>query len=284
MALNAAECLTQGKCIVMTKTVYSVFVGLGVLCGIFLLILFLVGFFTPALIFLKAKFKKGVLIYTVNRGQSGEFKVATIKHQGIADVQKVGPYIISENSHTIEKKSKTPFYFAFGEFATTLPLEYAMTVQNLREAGEKINSISDLARLIGLKFDTIGKVWKKKVYEEKPDSDITPEQRENREIGNAELKPFKTIKIHDLVHMFPFNITPALVESKTQHMIGLKMHMFNKMNMQYVIMFIMILMGTTLAAVIAFKFLQTGDTTGAIETTTIIERVISTSGIQNLTG
>ncbi|KKK87799.1 hypothetical protein LCGC14_2749620, partial [marine sediment metagenome] len=139
----------------------------------------------------------------------------------------VGPYIITENSHTIEKKSKTPFYFAFGEFAATLPLEYARIVQYLRDSGKRITNIEDLADLAGMKFDETNKVWEKI-----PENKLTEEQKKKIDEINIAITPYKTINISNLAYMFPFNITPALMESKTQHMIGLKMSMFNKMNMQ----------------------------------------------------
>jgi len=276
MALDAGACLASGECIVMTKTIYSVFVGFAIMAAILLLILLLVGFFTPALIFLKAKLKKASLIYEVNRGQSGRFIVATGKFQGIIDVKGVGPFIITENSHTIEKKSKIPFYFAFGEFAATLPLEYAQLVQNLKGKDYKITNIEDLAEYAGMEFDKVNKIWKKS-------ENLTEGRKELIKDLETKITPFKTIKIHDLAYMFPFNITPALIESKTQHMIGLKMSMFNKLNMQYVMMFIMILMGATLAAVIAFKFMKSGDASGVTETRTIIERIVMPAA-QNLTG
>ncbi len=271
---NIAACIEAGKCIVMTKGAYISFVSAFVLAGIFLVILFLVGAFTPSLVFLKAKFTKGSLIYSVNRGQVGKFLIASTKFQGIADVKNVGPFIITENSHTIESKSKTPFYFAFGEFASTLPLEYAVIVQQLREKEKKVTNISDLAGLAGLKFNEDKKVW---------ESDVKAVSPEKAEYLNQEITPYKTIQLHNLAYMFPFNITPALIESKTQHMIGLKQHLFNKMTPQYVMMFIMILMGGTLAAVIAWKFLKTGDVaTSTVETRTIIERVVMPIG--NMTG
>ncbi len=273
--MDASACLDAGKCLVITNNQYYIFIAIFIIAALLLVIILLTGFFTPALIFLKAKFSKGSLIYSVNRGQIGEFLIATSKFQGIADVKKVGPFIITENSHTIEKKSKTPFYFAFGEFASTLPLGFAALIQKLREKKQKITNIDDLAKLAGMEFDDNSKLW------ESDNKKVTPEQLETL---NEEIRPYQTIKLHDLAYMFPFNITPALIESKIQHMIGLKQQMFNKMTPQFVMMFIMILMGATLAAVIAFKFLKTGDTTGTTETRTIIERIVLTSGVQNLTG
>ncbi len=278
-AVDITACLAEGKCLVITNTQYYIFISIFVIAALLLVVILLVGFFTPSLIFLKAKFKKASLVYSVNRGQMGKFLIASNKFQGIADVKGVGPYIITENSQTFESKSKTPFYFAFGEFAATLPLEFARIVQYLRDTGKKITNIDDLAELAGMKFDD-----KRKVWEKIPQEKLTEEQKKKIEDINIAITPYKTIGVHELAYMFPFNITPALMESKTQHMIGLKMSMFNKMNMQYVLMFIMILMGVTLAAVIAFKFLKSGDTTGTVETRTIIERIVTTSGVQNLTG
>lgn len=279
MVLDATACLKAGNCLVITNNQYYVFISIFIIAALLLVILLLVGFFTPALIFLRAKLKKTSLIYSVNRGQMGKFMVASHKFQGIADVSGVGPYIITENSHTLETKSKIPFYFAFGEFASTLPLEFAMIVQHLRDQGKKVTNISDLAEMAGMMFDEKNKVWKSM-----PRDNMSEEQKKIVDEMKIAIEPYKTIRIHDLAYMFPFNITPALMESKTQHMIGLKMKMFNKLNMQYVLMFIMICMGVTLAAVIAFKFLKSGDTTGASETRTIIERVVQVSGVQNLTG
>ena len=274
---NVAACISSGECIVLTKGVLNILYGFSIFAGILLLVLMLVAFFTPAIIFLKAKFKKGSLIYSINRGQQGQFLIATHKHEGIADVKGVGPFIITENSHTIEKRSKTPFYFAFGEFSSTLPLEYASIVNYLRETDNKITNINDLADLIGMKFDEEEKKW----YKPAPDK-LSEKAKERIKKIDVMIKPYKTIKTHDLAYMFPFNITPALIESRTQHLIGLKQAMFNKMTPQLVMMFIMILMGSTLAAVIAFKFLKTGDVaTSTVETRTIIERIVQT---RNLTG
>ncbi len=275
MALDAAQCLDAGECLVITNTQYYVFIGVFVVMGIFLFMLFMVGFFTPAMIFLKAKLKKAVLIYSVNRGGVGQFLVGTGKFQGIADVAKIGPFIITENSHTLEKKSKTPMYFAFGEFAATLPLNFAQLVQRLRKRGYKITNISDLSQLAGMKFDNDKKTWTM-------DEDATDQQKQITKELEIDIRPYQTIKIHDLANMFPFNITPALIESKTQHMIGLKQFMFNKMTPQFVMMFLMIMIGTSLAAIILWKFMGPGATPQAIQGgTTIIERVVQ---VQNLTG
>ena len=188
-------------------------------------------------------------------------------------------FIKFHSSHTLESKSKTPFYFAFGEFAATLPLEFARIVQYLRDTGKKVTNIEDLASMAGMEFDKTQKKWGKI-----PEDKLTDEQKQKINDIDIAIAPYKTINLSNLAYMFPFNITPALMESKTQHMIGLKMQMFNKMNMQYVMMFIMILMGAALASIIIYKFMVGDAATSTTETRTIIERIVTTSGVQNLTG
>ena len=72
------------------------------------------------------------------------------------------------------------------------------------------------------------------------------------------IEPYETFKIHDLANMFPYNITPALIESKIQHAIALKQSMLNRLTPQFVIMFIMIIIAVTIAAVIIWKFMGQG--------------------------
>lgn len=280
MALDTVACLAAGKCAVLTKGVLNTLFAFSALAGILLTVLIMVGFMTPALVFLKAKFNKKSLIYMVNRGQQGHFVLANNKFQGIADVKGIGPLIITEGSHTIETRSKIPFYFCFGEFASTLPLTFAKVVNYLKTSGKKINNIDDLAQLVGMEFDDEKKGWKQIEIDAK---DIV--KKTALESEKALVNSYETIKLHDMAYMFPFNITPALMESRTQHLIGLKMKMFNTMTPQLVMMFIMIMMGATLSAVIAFKFLQSPDQAAVGATTTIIERVVQNAPlVGNLTG
>lgn len=264
--VDATTCLQAGECTVITN---ATLLGFKIIFGAFVvtLVLFLLMWlFTPAGTFLKAKLRKADLILDVNRAQGGRFLITKGKYQGVLDVPKVGAYMMSERSHIVEQKTKLRMFLSFGEFGSTLPLEYAYIVQKLRESGKKISNIEDLAGLIGLEYDEKTKSWLQK-------KDLSEEEIQKIVDLKVEIRPRETIKVHELAYMFPFNITPALIESKTQHMIGLKMGLFNKMNMQYVLMFIMILMGVTLAAVIAFKFINPG---AAGETVKVIEKVVET--------
>ena len=98
------------------------------------------------------------------------------------------------------------------------------------------------------------------------------------------IEPYETFKVHDLANMFPFNITPALIESKIQHAIAIKQSMLNKyMTPQFVLLFIMVLMGTVIAAVIAWKFLKQGQTEVIVKLGPGLQNVV-TATTSNLTG
>ena len=158
-------CLEAGKCLVMTVTTKYIIWGILGLMGWMSVILILIIFWTPALTFLKAKFQKNSVIYEINRAQGGRFLIGRHKSQGIADVKRVGPFIMSENSHTIEQKSRVSLFFAFGEFAATLPMRWVYVLNKLREkaiAEEKpIANVDDIAKKLGIQFDNETKVWRK---------------------------------------------------------------------------------------------------------------------------
>jgi len=157
-------CLEAGKCLVMTKTTKLYIYGILGFSGFLFVLFFLMIFWTPALIFLKAKIRKSSIIYLVNRAQGGRFLVGKHTSEGIIDVRNVGPFIMTENSHTIEQKSRVGLFFAFGEFAATLPLKWVYVLNKIRQKaidkGTPITNIDDLAGKVSLKFDEDKKVWK----------------------------------------------------------------------------------------------------------------------------
>lgn len=163
VAGNIISCLDAGACKVLSNTSYYVAIGTFIFCGILLVLIFLISFMTPGMVFLKAKITKNPVLYIVNRGQGGRFKVTKQKSEGVLDVAKVGPFIISENSHTREQKSGMPLFFAFGEFAGTLPLKWVYTVNKLKEQqsrkGEDIKNVEDLGKIFGKNYDNKEGTW-----------------------------------------------------------------------------------------------------------------------------
>lgn len=156
-------CLEAGKCLIMTKTTkYIIYAILG-FTGFVTLILFAIFFWTPALTFLKAKMSRSSVIYEINRAQGGRFLIGKHKSQGIAEVKDVGPFLLSENSHTIERKSRIALFFAFGEFAATLPVRWVYVLNKLREKaikeGTPLTDVEKFGKEIGLEFDKEKKIW-----------------------------------------------------------------------------------------------------------------------------
>src|SRR3990167_7296878 len=87
-------------------------------------------------------------------------------------------------------------------------------------------------------------------------------QREEQEEANFEreeiaIMPYETFKLHDLANMFPFNITPALIESKIQHELAAK-HRMQEMTKNFIIFALIIIFGGSIAAYIVWKFFGKG--------------------------
>lgn len=78
----------------------------------------------------------------------------------------------------------------------------------------------------------------------------TTEELTNNEII---VRPYETIRLHDLANMFPFNITPALIESKIQHALAAK-HKMQDMQRNFIIFVLILMFGGVIAAYVAYKF------------------------------
>jgi hypothetical protein len=271
MATDIATCLSTGKCVAISNTSYYISIGFFILAGLFLLILVFLKMWTPAFTFLKAKMKRSSIIYTVNRAQQGTFVLANDKQEGLLDTKK-GPYIMTEGSHTIDKGSKLPLFFAFGEFAATLDLNYPYIVQTLRSQGVKMDNWDDIDGLInGWREKLTDKRIKEVEKTDRQKALRMLDQREQLKKFSLRIRPFKTIPLHQLGHMFPYNVTPSKIEDKIVHAVALQRAKMSKfMNKESVIFFLMILIGGVIAAVIAYKFLGGG---GGGETVIIRESV-----------
>lgn len=244
---TASACLDAGKCVVTSTTQYYASIGVFVALGITLLLLLAFVMFTPAFTFLRAKIRHKALTLMVNRSQRGIFLPTDISSEGLGEIKKVGTLLITEKSHIMEQKSGIPLFVSFGEFASTLPLSYPYLIQKLRQMGFQITNVDDLKFLID--------GWKKE-----KDS-IPNEVQEVLKKLEVAIRPYETIKIHDLAYTFPFNVTPAMLESKLQHQLSLKLQLWNKiLNPQMIMMIIALMMGGTICAIIAYKFLTQGNT------------------------
>lgn len=146
---------------------------------------------TPAMTFISASIFKRNIMYLVGKDRSGEFKTFKRKFGG-AHIKKEGIYSLTENSHTLENKSKVPIYHAFRDMAATLDLQYPAIIQDIREKGIKITNIDDLTNLI---------------------ENIKKGVMSNIQIN---VKPLKTFPLHDLQNMFPYNLDPTFIDAQVQ--------------------------------------------------------------------
>lgn len=155
------------------------------------LMLLFVFWKTPAMPFIGAFLTGKSLVYSVGKDKVGYFK-AMKRQYGSGVVKKSGIYELTENSHTLEGKTKIPIYFAFEKFGATMKLEYPAIIQELRQQGYAISTIEDVQQLI---------------------QDIKLGKRDQVQIN---IKPYKTYNITDLENMFPLNLSPEFIDAQVQ--------------------------------------------------------------------
>jgi hypothetical protein len=173
------------------QEVYNLLYILFGVIGLQSIILILILWRTPSMIFLKAAMFKKPVMYIIGKDHIGYFKTFKPK-AGAANIKGVGLFNLTENSHTLEGGSKIPIYFAFRDLAATLLPDYPAIIQEIRENGFLVNNLEDVKMYI---------------------NSIKAGMTENFPI---KVKPYKTYKFHDLANMFPFNIDPTFIDSTVQ--------------------------------------------------------------------
>jgi len=220
---------------------------------------------TPAKAFLKAWFKKTPIAWVKDRTGRGEFMVTSETDPGSIDVKGLGFVHLVEGSMVREKNSKAPVFDVFAEFGTSIPREYAANVQELREAGFKINDFRDYKHLVDLasnKRYADEYVKSMKTEKKKQEAEELVQQIQNHQI---EVKPYKTYKVHELAFMFPFNISPVYVDAKVTNAVNrmLKKEKLKKEFMIYAAMAVLIIV---VAIVIFLKVIKTPEPQVIIKT------------------
>lgn len=146
----------------MSTNVWYITIGIYILFCMFFILVIVFAIFTPAMTFLRAKFSKKPLLAITNRSQALKFNVAKIDNEGMLECNKQ-PYMVTENSHVREHKSGLPIFFAYGEFAATMPLKYAYAVDKIKRIksmqGDPMTNIEDLGIEVGKKFDKSINKW-----------------------------------------------------------------------------------------------------------------------------
>lgn len=184
------------------------------------LMMFFVMTFTPAVKFLRAKYKKVPLFLEKYKDTFGEFKEGSKQEKDYTKVDGL-PVHIADNSQIIEKKSKVAIYMKFAGHGINTNAEYAAIFQELNERGFKINKIEELVHLIKLtsdetyKEDHLAKIEDPK---EKEEEETVIESLKDLKI---EIQPYKTYTLPDLRNMFPFNINSGFMDGITEEEINL---------------------------------------------------------------
>lgn len=183
----------------MDPQVMNLFIMLFAVVGIESLLLMFIVFKTPAMTFLSASMFGKRVMYIIGKDHIGQWATFKVVH-GAAKLGKHGIYNVTENSHTLDAKSKIPIYFAFRDMAATMFPEYPAFVQEVRETGVLLNNLDDCDRLLA------------EIY--KGLSGDFP----------VNVRSFKTYRFHDLANMYPYNLDPSFIDATVQSEIskGLK--------------------------------------------------------------
>jgi len=211
--------------VITSSTLMNVLLYSSYLGGVSFLLLLLLIWKTPVLQFAIAIIRGRAINIISNRSGRARFQCMKETAQGVITSKPTGPYLVTEGSNATEIYSGRPIYFSFGEFGATLPLWWISTINKIKfwkkKEGSLVHNLLDIGPDMGRVYNHEKARWEKKAP-----------RGENKVF---EIKPYETIKLHDLANMFPFNITPALNESRVIHHIALKQKMNNLLSAQFFI-------------------------------------------------
>jgi hypothetical protein len=87
---------------------------------------------TPAITFIKAKFKGGNVLMAIRRDRKADFTIGKYS-SGMIETKKYGDYITDPDSVMNEKKSGARLFIASTELGTTISTDVAKIIQGLQE-------------------------------------------------------------------------------------------------------------------------------------------------------
>jgi len=225
----------------------------GVAIGLIAIVLhILIALRTPAWTFFKAGMQKKPILFTVRRDQWAKFELVKDTKAGVLRL-KNGYYNITEGSHHIEHKSKAIIFYGMSDVATTIPNWYPALIEDLKKKGYRIGNWGDYKKLVMfankmLPFEAIKHIV------------ATPEAkksfRDDLKDGTIKIQPYKTLPLHNLTYMFPFNLNPSFIEARTQYEVQQNK---SKENLIKVIMPLAIVLAIVIiAAAVAFQMISKG--------------------------
>lgn len=276
---DVAACISSGNCVIVTKIAYYSVYVMAVLLGLLLTYLILSLWFTPVLTFIKARISGKPIFYIVNRAQRAKFITGQPTPEGIAKVKGFGQIQLTENSHTTTKGVNV--FVVFSEFIGTIPLYYPAIIEELRNFCI-ISKWKDYADVITTRLNQLKNGTK---TEQQPYTDaLTEVTGINKALEAEEIKiqQSKTIPLHNLAFMFPYNWSPSAAETYTENRVALARRAFaGAIRLETVIIIVTFLVGLTIAAVILWKFFGPQATATA---SSMVETVANQANIGGASG
>lgn len=227
-------------------------------------------FWTPGPEWIKAKLFKGPILHIFGRDNRIRYKVGKEEGSSLLKAKNLGPVITTENSAMIDQFGIVN-YNVFAEFAKTLPVWWPMLLQAIREDGTKLYKWSDFEMLLKVATDEEPttpeekKKFNKRLEEIRTAALEEAGEEYDEEAFKAELKdlevklrPYKTIKLAELVNMFPHNLDPQLLEAKSELKFAEMKRKQTQWTQDKVMMYVMILLGAAVAFAIVYSMVKNG--------------------------
>lgn len=196
------------------------------LTGVFL---YYILTFTPAMQFVRAKWKKVPLFIEKYKDTFADIKLGKKKKGDYTEVDGL-PVTLSNNSQMIEKKSKVSMYFKFVGHGINTDSEYAALVQELNEKGYNVSTVEDLVKLIRLSSDD---EYRSKYLENIKDEEEREQEKQaitSLQNLKIDIETYKTYTLGDMKNMFPFNINSNFVDGITEEEVTLALKRERKKN------------------------------------------------------
>ena len=191
------------------------------LVPILVIILVALWRFTPAMVFLKGRFRGKPILHIKYRTGMSEFVCGENLDPGTIDVKKGGTtqsFIMSEGSQTFEKKSRSAIFNAFSEYGATIPHEYEAIIQELKEAGFSVTGWDDYYNLYHL---ASSETYRQKCRAENKGQALIELDEIIKKLAlmknGIEIKPYKTYGFKELANFYPNNISPVYIDAKVEN-------------------------------------------------------------------
>lgn len=284
----AAEAVAQAAQKLVPTWFFYTWFGLFAVACLEVLFIVILNLWTCAPTYLIARLKHQPVIYVVGKDQRAGHYRGTVK-SGVCET-KAGMYQLMEKSHTIDKDSGVPTYTAFSGCAATLPWQYIALINTLRKQGLDLINWDEYNIVIQT---AAGKKVNVGAYAVPLPADATEEQKADAEdVKNAwkkisewvrgiehapsmtdsqieawirsyvvKIEPYETVKLHEFVNMFPYTISPELMESHEQYKLIEQRRRMERLNANNVTWIILIFLGAALAAGIFYKLVLAPGTT-----------------------